>query len=468
MIIARYIGDLLYDYECVVIPGLGGFIINDKPAKVNYSTHYLTPPFREVMFNPYLRSNDGLLLNYIAKEEEITYHDAKRKVDTFAMVCHRALDSGKQIRFEKIGTIRKNDNGKIIFKQDTSINYNPNSFGLTSFISPAVHQSTEEERFKKVIDKVIAEKENVTSKPKETTKRKDKRVVTKKNNKGISGDRITVSKRRSPYRNQLYFVLFLLFAMAIGWGVMNKKIVTQYYTQYGSKIPVFYSNPGSYIANNVEIIPLKELSKSTSSLWLVSLFKEDKTNDASSISNDDLTFKTNSKPDETANVKSHIADKEDIIPPANDIEENNNTATPQEDQPKENTDFEENSNISSAPSTSNIDNTEPVTSIEKTDASNTEISTSRPTTPKPVSNLSGELTEPFSYFIIAGSFKSYNNAVKLVKHLKSNGYDALIAGSNQYGMTRVAYAGYRTRQEAVQQLSIIRQQNNPSAWIMKK
>ena len=467
MIIARYIGDLLYDYECVVIPGLGGFIINDKPAKVNYSTHYLTPPFREVMFNPYLRTNDGLLLNYIAREEELTYNDAKRKVDAFVMACHRALDNGKQIRFEKVGTIRKNDNGKIIFKQDTTINYNPNSFGLTSFISPAVHQSTDEERFKKVIKKVIVEKENVTSKPKKTTKRKDKRIVTKKNNKGISGDKITVSKRRSPYRNQLYFVLFLLAAMLTGWGVMNKKVVTQYYSQYGSKVPVFYGNPGSYIANNVEILPLKELSKSASSLWLVNLFKEDKTNDAS-LSNDDLTFKANTKSVETANVKSHTADGEDIITPAGDTKENSNTATPQADKPKANTDYEENSNISSAPSTSNIDNTEPVTSIEETDTPNTEISTSHPTTPKPVSNSSGELTEPFSYFIIAGSFKSYNNAVKLVKQLKANGYDAFIAGTNQYGMTRVAYAGYRTRQDAVQQLSIIRQQNNPSAWIMRK
>jgi len=464
MIIARYIGDLLYDYECVVIPGLGGFIINDKPSKINYSTHYLTPPFREVMFNPYLRTNDGLLLNYIAKEEELTYHDAKRKVDAFAMACHRALDNGKQIRFEKVGAIRKNDNGKIIFKQDTSINYNPNSFGLNSFISPAVHQSTEEERLKKVINKVIVEKENVTSKPKEATKRKDKRIVTKKNNKGISGDRITVSKRRSPYRNQLYFVLFLLAAMLTGWGVMNKKVVTQYYTQYGSKIPVFYGNPGSYIANNVEIIPLKELSKSASSLWLISLIKEDKTNDAS-LSNDDLTFKANSKSDETANLKSDIVDGEDIITPTGNTEENTNTASPQEDHPEVSTDYEKNS---STPSTSNIDNTEPVSSIEKTDTPNTEISTSHEKTPKPVSNSSVELSEPFSYFIVAGSFKNYNNAVKLVKQLKSNGYSALIAGTNQYGMTRVAYAGFKTRQEAAQQLSVIRQQNNPSAWIMKK
>lgn len=466
MIIARYIGDLLYDYECVVIPGFGGFIVNDKPAKVNYSTHYLTPPFREVMFNPYLRTNDGLLLNYIAKEEEITYHEAKRKVDAFAMLCQRALDNGKQIRFEKIGTIRQNDNGKIIFNQDTSINYNPNSFGLSSFISPAVHQSTEEERLKKAINKVIVEKENVPSKPKESTKRKDKRIDTKKSNKGTSGERIIVSKRRSPYRNQLYFVLFLLVAMLIGWGVMNKKIVTEYYALYGSKVPVFYGNPGSYIANNVEIIPLKELSKSTSTLWLAKFFKKNK-NNKSSLSNDNLTFKADSKTDKNANVKSDIADEENIITPESDTKENTNIAPPQTDKPEENTDYEKNSNISSASSTSNIDNTTPASTIEETNTHYKEVSTNQPITPNPVSDLPAELTEPFSYFIIAGSFKSHNNAVKLVKQLQSEGFDALIAGVNQYGMTRVAYAGFRTRQEAIHQLSLIRQQNNPSAWIMK-
>jgi len=69
MKIARYIGDLLYDYECVVIPGLGGFLTNDKPASIQPNTHYFHPPFKQVMFNAYLKTNDGLLVNYIAREE---------------------------------------------------------------------------------------------------------------------------------------------------------------------------------------------------------------------------------------------------------------------------------------------------------------------------------------------------------------------------------------------------------------
>jgi len=465
MTIARYISDLLYDYECVVIPGLGGFIVNDKPAKINYSTNYFNPPFREVMFNPYLRINDGLLLNYIAREEALTYNDAKIKVEAFAMECHLALDSGKQKQFEKVGTIYKDDNGKIIFKQDTSTNYNPNSYGLTSFFSPAVHQISEEERVKKAISIVKVEAEKATSKPKETIKRKDKRVVTKNNNKVISGDGITVSKRRSRYRNQLYFILFLLIAMLIGWGVTNKNIVTEYYAQYGSKVPVFYSNPGSYIANNVEIIPLKELNESASSLWLINLFKDNKKS-GNSLSNDDLTFKHKSVG--TTNSKDAVVNKENDSVLWGNVKKKNNNAIFVLKNPETTTASKENSNIFEKTVSSGSDETDHASATKEINTPDTKISTSHPTTPKPVSNPSGELTEPFPYFIIAGSFKSYNNAVKLVKQLKSNGFDALIAGTNQSGMTRVAYAGFRTWHEAVQRLSVIRQRNNPSAWIMKK
>ncbi len=467
MVIAKYIGDLLFDYECVVIPGLGGFIINDKPAQVNYDTHYFKPPFREIMFNPYLRTNDGLLLNYIAKEENVTYQEAKKRIDAFARACIHALDTGKQIRFDKVGTIRKDQSDKVIFIQDTSVNYNPNAFGLSPFISPAVHRITQEEKIKEVIKKVKPTKkekaEPVASKEKQ--QRKDRRAVSKNKEQSLNdGSSIVVPKRRSTYRFQFLFILLLLISMLAGWSVMNKNIVKSYYEQYSSKIPVFYSNPGSYIANNVEIIPLNEISNNASALWLVQLFKNKKENNEVSLENDDLTF--GNKPEEVENKTGEPSEGEEIkaetyrTPQPEEgavsvLQDNESPVTVEEDG---------DINIQKTPAAeeqeTNLNKDSEISTVE-------ENITEEPETAEPANTPELKSVE-LHYFIIAGSFEKEKNAEKLLKQLKSKGYDALTAGINKYGMTRIAYGGFETMQEAMAKLSIIRSGENPAAWIMKK
>lgn len=463
MLIAKYIGDLLFDYECVVIPGLGGFIVNDLPASINYNTHYFKPPFREVMFNPYLRTNDGLLVNYIAKEENLIYQNAKKKIDAFAIACQQALNSGKQIKFDKVGTLRKDGNDKIIFIQDTSINYNPDSFGLSPFISPATHKVTDEERIKKVIKKVKTgtDKATAPSAINKDDKRKDRTPYNTPIKAKTEDGKILVARRRSPYRSQFYFILLLLLAMLAGWGVMNKNIVAEYYTQYGSKIPVFYNNAGSYIANNVEILPIKELSNSASALWLVNFFNKDNTKDnTTSLSNDDLTFKDSKKNSETKSTNQTGNTPEKF---ANDKAEeaaNNNTTLNDEPAAKEVIETISEPDMETVPiveekSSPQQSITQPKTVAKDEQSSNEE-------------NNMKESSPHYSYFIIAGSFKNHNNAIKFVKELQNRGYVAIVAGTNKYGMTRVAYAGFNSIEEALQQLTVIRQHQNPSAWIMRK
>ncbi len=475
MVIARYIGDLLYDYECVVIPGLGGFIINDRPAAVNYTTHYFKPPFREVMFNPYLRTNDGLLVNYIAKEENLTYQEAKTKMDAFAIACQRALDDGKQIRFDKVGTIRKDGNGNVVFNQDTSVNYNPNSFGLSPFISPAVNKISDEDRIREVIKKAKNTSEKAAAPARDKIDKPiDRKATTYPPGKQKKADgKVLVARRRSPYRSQFYFILLLLLGMLAGWGVMNKEIVSNYYAQYGSKLPVFYNNAGSYIANNVEILPIRELSKSASALWLVDFFKKDSHgNKSTALANDDLTFRTNP---ETTTQEEPLTASADNTKMEEDASANQDATMTTEAKPEE-----------VVPATSEPATTpkrESVTTVEGASGSEpAEVSEEtrpvEPVTQKEIAaednrgqaseTISKETSPHYSYFIIAGSFKDHDNAVKLIKELQSKGFVAIAAGTNKYGMTRVAYAGFNTMEEAAQQLSIIRQHHNPSAWIMRK
>ena len=58
--------NLLYKHDCVTIPNFGSFIVNDSTAKYVDSENKFYPPGRYVSFNPLIKSNDGLLANYIS------------------------------------------------------------------------------------------------------------------------------------------------------------------------------------------------------------------------------------------------------------------------------------------------------------------------------------------------------------------------------------------------------------------
>jgi len=85
-----------------------------------------------------------------------------------------------------------------------------------------------------------------------------------------------------------------------------------------------------------------------------------------------------------------------------------------------------------------------------------------------VSNTKPSIALTDKFFIIAGSFSNEPNATRLVSKLKSQGFDALIADTNKYGMYRVAFLAFSNRAKAENRLVAIRDENNPKAWLLVK
>jgi hypothetical protein len=73
MSLTNYINDLLYRYDCVIVPDFGGFVTNAISARVNHFSHTFYPPTKQLTFNSHLTNNDGLLANYIASSENISF-----------------------------------------------------------------------------------------------------------------------------------------------------------------------------------------------------------------------------------------------------------------------------------------------------------------------------------------------------------------------------------------------------------
>ena len=70
------------------------------------------------------------------------------------------------------------------------------------------------------------------------------------------------------------------------------------------------------------------------------------------------------------------------------------------------------------------------------------------------------------YSVIAGSFRSIENANKKLKSLINLGYQASFTSVNPKGLHRVAYARLQNRNEAVNLIARIKQEKGNDAWLL--
>ena len=130
--IEKYISELLFQNDCVIVPDFGGFVCNDTPSEINEKTNSITPPSKHILFNVNLKSNDGLLITHIAKKENISQKEAKNEVYKFSNDCNNKLSTSKILRLDKIGLFTLSNEKNVFFIQDKSTNYRTDSFGLNT------------------------------------------------------------------------------------------------------------------------------------------------------------------------------------------------------------------------------------------------------------------------------------------------------------------------------------------------
>ena len=160
--IEHYISQLLYTNDCVILIGFGGFVCSNTSSKLNRQTGLLTPPNRSILFNNQLIDNDGLLINQIAKTEEISQERAKDLVLKFVEKNTTNLKKYRSLRFNKIGLFTLKNDNTIAFTQDLATNYNLDSFGMQSAVFTSVKRDNSETIEGQL--KIIKQKNNFSSK----------------------------------------------------------------------------------------------------------------------------------------------------------------------------------------------------------------------------------------------------------------------------------------------------------------
>ncbi|EAR02729.1 HU-CCDC81 and SPOR domain-containing protein [Maribacter sp. HTCC2170] len=146
MVLERYISDLLYRYNCVVVPSFGAFLSQHKSAVLNKNSNSFYPPSKSLSFNKQLSSNDGLLVSYMAEIENCSYEEMLQKVLETVNEWKRVLDKGERLTLENIGDLKSSKEGRMLFQPSYQLNHLTSSFGLSSFVSaPIIREVLKEE-----------------------------------------------------------------------------------------------------------------------------------------------------------------------------------------------------------------------------------------------------------------------------------------------------------------------------------
>ena len=135
----KYIEDLLYRNECVVIPNFGAFITSVNSANLN-NEGVFTPPSKSISFNKKIKKNDGVLANYIAELNNISFDEAMKLIKLNVSNFNNDILNKKDIVFSKVGVISIKE-GLTEFTSYTNINYLKDSFGLSSVSSSFIKRN---------------------------------------------------------------------------------------------------------------------------------------------------------------------------------------------------------------------------------------------------------------------------------------------------------------------------------------
>ncbi len=146
MTLEQLISDLLYRYECVVVPDFGAFIAHYKPTVFNPHNNTFYPPSKSISFNAKVVQNDALLANSLAGAVNCSYNDALKTIEKSVAKWQSDLRTEKVLELDKIGSFSLNNHNKMIFEPSNATNYLTDSYGLSTLIVSQVNR--QEDRLK--------------------------------------------------------------------------------------------------------------------------------------------------------------------------------------------------------------------------------------------------------------------------------------------------------------------------------
>lgn len=126
-----YLRKLLYQYDCLVVPGLGAFLTHAVSASYNERDGLFLPPRRRLAFNEAMRLDDGILTNYLMFHDQCTREAALSHIGVFVQSIKQALQQEGSYTINGIGLFSLNAENSLQFDPELRHNFLSSAYGLS-------------------------------------------------------------------------------------------------------------------------------------------------------------------------------------------------------------------------------------------------------------------------------------------------------------------------------------------------
>ncbi|MDE6555739.1 MAG: hypothetical protein K2K55_02110 [Duncaniella sp.] len=113
--LALHIEYLLSSHHCVIVPGLGAFLVNDRAAHYDEERGLFFPPSRDLGFTAEISHNDGLLDQSISRREGLSLDEASKVILSEVAELKCLLEDGNPVGLGRLGELSL-QNGSLLFE----------------------------------------------------------------------------------------------------------------------------------------------------------------------------------------------------------------------------------------------------------------------------------------------------------------------------------------------------------------
>lgn len=163
-ILAKHIESLLLENDCVIVPGLGGFVASYVSARLVEDEGIFLPPHRQVGFNPLLQINDGLLVQSYMLAYDVNFPEATAIINEAVNVIKADLQNKGEMEIGSVGRLRLGIDGRYDFTPNEAGILSPELYALDalplSALAEISNQTLEETDSQSIEDNEEGEETN--------------------------------------------------------------------------------------------------------------------------------------------------------------------------------------------------------------------------------------------------------------------------------------------------------------------
>ena len=147
---SQHIENLLVQHDYVVVPNLGGFVVQKQSAQLHHNR--ITPPTSVISFNPLMQYADGLLAIEISRSARMTYRQAVEAIDDHVAHLWSDLRTNGRVQLGDLGKLIYGGMNSLTFIPNVKAAFLPQNFELTDlYVASLVSRQQHDEKKKVTI-----------------------------------------------------------------------------------------------------------------------------------------------------------------------------------------------------------------------------------------------------------------------------------------------------------------------------